>query len=235
LNVLLLIDKVYSDRVVKYFIEKPFTVEIITNNLSPAYNNYKDYVVSDTLEEKNINKPNLIISYRYWKRIPNRILELANYNTFNFHPAPLPEYRGVKCSTFAIINEETEYGVSLHKMNEKIDEGGIIKVNKFPINDSDTGFSLAVKANEELYSLFVETIGQIIDGSFIINRNKKESGITYTKKMFRENQCIANNANKVDVHKYYRAYHHPRLEGVYCIKNGSKFILTPQLISKLYN
>ena len=73
----------------------------------------------------------------------------------NLHPAPLPEYRGCNSYAHAIINGETEYGVTLHYMNEGVDTGPIIASPRFPILPTDTGKSLHDRAQYHALALFL--------------------------------------------------------------------------------
>ena len=134
MNTLLLIDKIHSDKVAEYFIQRNHSIQIITKNSSPAHNNYASYVIGDKINLSSIHSPELIISYRFWAKIPESILKLASFNAFNYHPAPLPEYRGVKCATFSIINDDKYYGVTVHKITKDFDAGEILKENHFLIN-----------------------------------------------------------------------------------------------------
>lgn len=72
----------------------------------------------------------------------------------NLHPAPLPEYRGCNSYAHAIINEETEYGVTLHYMDAGIDTGPIIASPRFPIFPDDTGKALYDRAQLRALQLF---------------------------------------------------------------------------------
>ena len=56
----------------------------------------------------------------------------------NFHAAPLPDYRGSAVPAFAIINGETEFGVTFHKVVPAIDTGPIIHLERFPITEEMT-------------------------------------------------------------------------------------------------
>lgn len=80
--------------------------------------------------------------------------QLASHHYINLHPAPLPEYRGCNSYAHAIINGEEEYGVSLHYMNEGIDTGPVIRVDRFPIFHDDTGRSLYDRAQIAALDMF---------------------------------------------------------------------------------
>ena len=74
-----------------------------------------------------------IISYRSKKILKKKFLKKAKIAALNFHPGP-PEFRGIGCANFAIMNKSKFYGLTLHLMDEKIDHGKILFCNRFKIN-----------------------------------------------------------------------------------------------------
>ncbi len=84
-----------------------------------------------------------------------KILSLEGFRFFNIHNGIIPNYRGIGeiCVLYAILNEEKEYGISLHKISKKIDAGPCIEVLKFPIpKDADFQY---VMSNSIKYCLKV--------------------------------------------------------------------------------
>jgi hypothetical protein len=84
-----------------------------------------------------------------------RAKALADHAYINIHPAPLPEYRGCNSYAHAIINGETEYGVTAHYMNAGVDTGPIIASPRFPIPEFATGRDLYDIAQDAAYRMFV--------------------------------------------------------------------------------
>lgn len=78
----------------------------------------------------------------------------------NFHPAP-PEYPGSGCINFALYDNAQEYGVTAHLMNEKIDNGRILEVRRFPIGKLDDLESLLSRTHRELTNLCLDFINYI--------------------------------------------------------------------------
>ncbi|MFV8131944.1 formyltransferase family protein [Streptomyces syringium] len=63
----------------------------------------------------------------------------------NFHSSPLPRYAGVHSTAWAVLNGETEYGVTWHVMAEEVDSGDILVQRRFPLDEDETALSLGVK------------------------------------------------------------------------------------------
>ena len=64
--------------------------------------------------------------------VPQRILARLGYGAFNFHPGP-PSYPGWAPAHFALYNQATEFGATVHVMVERVDAGPIIEAEMFAI------------------------------------------------------------------------------------------------------
>ena len=101
----------------------------------------------DGAEEERIRAlaPDLIFSFYYRSLIPERILRLAPLGAFNLHGSLLPRYRGRACVNWAVLNGETETGVTLHRMTARADRGRIVDQASVPIGLDDTAHDVFLK------------------------------------------------------------------------------------------
>jgi len=90
------------------------------------------------------------------------ILKIDERPFYNFHPAPLPEYKGTDIYARAIKEKQTMWGVTLHKMTDKVDEGEIILRKDFPIGECYSTNEIGTIAHAELFKLFKSTMGILI-------------------------------------------------------------------------
>ena len=90
-------------------------LELAKNNSIKILNSLDDYLMLKTVD--------LAVSVQYHEILKKRHLSIAKFGTFNLHMAPMPEYRGCNQFSFAIINNEQEFGTSIHLMDEGIDSG----------------------------------------------------------------------------------------------------------------
>jgi methionyl-tRNA formyltransferase len=67
--------------------------------------------------------------------LPEIVWDMPRFGTFNVHAALLPQYRGAAPINWAIINGETETGVTTFFLDKDIDTGKIIMQKHFPIPD----------------------------------------------------------------------------------------------------
>lgn len=119
------------------------------------------------------------ISFLYNYLIPAKQL-CPDRTWINFHPAPLPEYRGRNVAYHAIMNGETEFGATLHYVDKTFDTGDIIDIRKFMIYRDYHAGNVAEVARKECLALFYEWIPRFLKGERPVGR--KQVGGTYYKK-----------------------------------------------------
>lgn len=98
-----------------------------------------------SLQEIN---PQLIVLISYGLILPAAVVNLPPLGAINLHPSLLPKYRGAAPIEWALINGETETGITIIKMNTGIDRGGILLQEKVPVSDSDNTLTLKKKLAE---------------------------------------------------------------------------------------
>src|SRR5260221_719096 len=65
--------------------------------------------------------------------VPDVLLRRARRAAINYHDAPLPRYRGLYATSWALLNEEDEHGITWHEMVAGIDEGRILSQRRFAV------------------------------------------------------------------------------------------------------
>ena len=107
----------------------------------------------------------VVVSFLFWKLIREPLLSLGRIGCLNFHPAPLPDHRGLGGLNVAILEGREQWGVSCHFVDEHFDTGDLVEVERFPIDDeAETAFSLDLKTQERLLGLFKRVMQQALDG-----------------------------------------------------------------------
>ncbi len=102
----------------------------------------------------------LVLSFLFWKRIRPPLIALGSIGCLNFHPAPLPDLRGLGGYNVAILEDRAEWGVSCHFVDEGFDTGDLVEVERFPIDrQAETALSLDLKSQERLFGLFTRVLG----------------------------------------------------------------------------
>ena len=107
----------------------------------------------------------VVVSFLFWNLIREPLISLGRVGCLNFHPAPLPDFRGVGGYNVAILEGLPEWGVSCHFVDEHFDTGDLVAVERFPIDpDSETALSLDTKSQEQLAALFESVMQRLLDG-----------------------------------------------------------------------
>ena len=116
------------------------------------------------LEQLASYQANLFIVVAF-RMLPAVVWQMPELGTFNLHASLLPQYRGAAPINFAIINGETETGLTTFFLNEEIDKGAVIMREKVHIRPNETAGEL----HDELMLLgnqvVVDTIKKIEDGN----------------------------------------------------------------------
>ena len=137
---------------------------------------------SDFLKELRFLGPDIIFNIAFVQLYKPPILSIPRLGCINFHPGPLPRYGGSNGWVWAIINGESEYGVTFHYMTERIDAGDIIALEKFPIEKDETGLSLLIKCYKHGAALFGKTLRNILEGTVVpISQNLTKRLYYYNK------------------------------------------------------
>jgi len=145
-----------------------------------------------------------IISYLSRWIIPEFLIKKAKIAAINFHPAS-PSYPGIGCNNFALYENETEYGVTCHYMDKKVDTGEIIDVKFFPIFDTDNVSTLLYRTYDFQLTLFYEIIGKIINGEKLPISKEKWKRKPYTRKEFNDLFIITPEMDSSEIKRRIRA------------------------------
>ncbi len=135
----------------------------------------------------------LCIVYSYGQIIPAQFLNVPRLGFWNIHPSLLPKYRGPSPIAYPLFLGDTDTGVTLMKMDEKIDHGDIIAQEKVPIAHSDKRADLEIKLTDIGYELMKKTIVQLTSTKlthFHLKRQSHDSA-TSTRLLTRNHGFVA--------------------------------------------
>ena len=127
----------------------------------------------------------IVIAFRM---LPEVIWAMPRLGTFNLHASLLPQYRGAAPINWAIINGETETGVTTFLLNHEIDKGGIIGQVRVPILPEDSVGTLYDKLMTTGTALVTETVDRIAAGDIrpVEQQHIDESTLRPAPKIFKE-------------------------------------------------
>lgn len=129
--------------------------------------------------------PELIAVVAYGKILPKEVIDYPKYGCMNVHVSLLPKYRGAAPMQRAIMNGESETGVTIMYMDEGLDTGDIISAEKFPISPEDDFESVHDKSAEIGGRMLVSAIFGAEAGT-LTRTKQNDAEATYAKKIERE-------------------------------------------------
>lgn len=117
--------------------------------------------------------PDIIVSVLFSQIIKKEILDIPKIGAINFHPAYLPDYKGINPTFWAMANGEKYSGATVHRIDYGIDTGPIIKREKIIIETDDTEDRLYWKCVCVGSRLLVESIPDIYKKKIVPVKNNK--------------------------------------------------------------
>lgn len=148
--------------------------------------------------------PDIIITCAYGQILPKGLLEVPHLGCINVHASLLPKYRGGAPIHHAIINGDTETGITIMYMDEKMDAGDMIKQESILIDKDDNLETLSNKLSYVGRDLLMEVLPSIICGNN--QRIKQEiDKITFAPIIKREDELLDFNKTANEVYNLVRA------------------------------
>lgn len=133
------------------------------------------------LDTLRTERPDLVISIACPQIVKKRLLEIPRLGCINVHSALLPKYRGRFPSFWVLANGETETGVTVHYMNERLDDGAILVQKKVPIARSDTLHTLILKSKVDYAAgALLEAVDKLAAGDFSTMPNDAAAATYYS-------------------------------------------------------
>jgi methionyl-tRNA formyltransferase len=108
--------------------------------------------------------PDVLVATNWRTWIPPRIFELPRLGTLNVHDALLPAYAGFSPLIWALINGESEVGVTAHLMDAVLDAGPIVLQRAVPVGDTDTATDLFHKTLELFGPITIDGLAELESG-----------------------------------------------------------------------
>lgn len=125
----------------------------------------------------------------YSQIIPKTVLESLPAKFLGVHPSLLPKYRGATPIQSTILNGDTETGVTLYLIDEKVDHGAIIANTKYQISNIKKYEEILKDLAELAVDLLIKILPKFTKGE-IAPQPQKESEASYTKKFIGEDGYI---------------------------------------------
>jgi len=161
--------------------------------------------VPGVLEQLQAWQPDLIVVAAYGKILPNAILDLPPLGCINVHASLLPKYRGAGPIQWAIACGETETGITIMRISERMDSGDIFLQKAVPIAPDDTGGSLHDKLSRLGAEVLEEALG-LLKHDQVVARPQNEADATYAPLIKKEDGRVDWSREAVVIERHIRAF-----------------------------
>lgn len=143
----------------------------------------------ESVQKLRISNLKLFVVASYGKIIPQTVLDIPENKTLNIHPSLLPKYRGASPLQSVIIADDKNTGISIMRIDEKMDHGPIIAQKNISVNEWPTYENFEEQMAREGAKLLAQTIPGWIAGT-IEEKEQDHSSATFTKKISKEDGQI---------------------------------------------
>lgn len=167
-----------------------------------------------TLQPNNLKSPDFLDelkSYRAdvqvvvaFRMLPESVWSMPPMGTFNLHASLLPDYRGAAPINWAIINGETETGVTTFFLKHEIDTGSVIFQEKEPIYPEDNVGTLYERLMVKGANLVLKTIEGLAEGNLSTKIQDENLAKHHAPKIFKETCEIDWNKDATSIHNLVR-------------------------------
>ncbi|MDC0920777.1 methionyl-tRNA formyltransferase, partial [Candidatus Thioglobus sp.] len=160
----------------------------------------KDESTQQTLASLNAE---VMVVVAYGQLLPKVVLESPKYGCLNIHASLLPRWRGAAPIQRAIISGDKQTGIGIMQMSEGLDTGDILLERVCDITDDETAQSL----HDKLADLGAQGIVEALDNiNQLTPTVQDEAGITYAKKLTKEEAWIDWSKSAVQINQQIRAF-----------------------------
>lgn len=159
---------------------------------------------------KKIN-PDIIITISYGGFIGKEIRKMPPFGVLNIHPSLLPKYRGATPIQSALLNGDKETGVSIFKINARMDAGPVLFMQKYPLPEDWNFTRLEEFLSEQSAEDMIKTLHLInslhsVDQYNCLLYSQPIDNVVHTDKVTRETMKINWDKSAYMIHNFIRAF-----------------------------
>lgn len=178
-------------------------------------------------------KSHACLSVLFWQKIRWPIISHSSRGVINFHPAPLPEYKGTAGYNLAILEARADWAVSAHYVvDETFDTGPIIDISSFDVDvNTETAQSLETKSQTRIFEQFKLVVQRVIATEQLLPTTPNLGGKYTTRTQMEAMKEIAPGD---DVDRKIRAFWFPPYMGAFVRLGGRQYtLINEQLLRDL--
>ena len=163
-----------------------------------------DAVARETVSDL---QPDVLVCFAYGKIFGPKFLALFPLGGINLHPSLLPLYRGCAPVPAAILDRQSQTGVTVQKLAQKMDSGDILSQQVIPLNGTETADSLledSAKIGADMVLSLLHDVS--VTGTLPVGTPQDDSQATYCTMLKKEDGCIDWSGSAEEIDAQIRAF-----------------------------
>ncbi|MFF2087826.1 methionyl-tRNA formyltransferase [Nocardia sp. NPDC058176] len=161
-----------------------------------------------TIDLVKLAEPDVIVVNSWYTWMPAELYNLPRYGTLNLHDSLLPKFTGFSPVLWALISGESEFGLTVHRMDEQLDTGDILVQHRLPIRPGVTGTELVIEGMELIPGAVAEALSALESGDARWRPQNKDERTYFHKRTDRDSR-IDWSWDAVDLERFVRALSAP--------------------------
>jgi methionyl-tRNA formyltransferase len=177
----------------------------------------KESALIDELKKLELD---FIVVLAFAQFLGSEMLKLAKLGCFNIHTSVLPKYRGAAPIQYALLNGDTETGVSIQKMVKKMDAGDLVHFHTVPIAPTENGGQLYTRLKFQSALSMNDLVTKLLDNK-VTYTVQDESKVSFAPTLKKEDGALSFKDQTVSqILNRIRAL--DPWPGTYCFLNGKR-------------
>lgn len=202
-------------------------IACVLDDLNGYYSKISNFCCENKIEiisTKQLNEQidkldiDICFSVFYPRIIKQPVIDKCKLGCINFHPAPLPEYRGVTTMCFGVLNKIDYWEVTAHFIeDETLDTGKVITKKRIDVDvENDTPHSIDSRLYIKEMEIFKDVTVKVLSGELnkINAYNPEGTPNYYSKNNFLKNRKISIDDNSELISRKVKAFWYPKTGGV---------------------
>ncbi|WP_024800459.1 methionyl-tRNA formyltransferase [Nocardia sp. BMG51109] len=162
----------------------------------------------ETIDLVKRAEPDVMVVNSWYTWMPRELYAMPTHGTLNLHDSLLPKFTGFSPVLWALISGESEFGLTVHRMDERLDAGDILVQRSLPIGPDATGTGLVLDGLELIPEVVNEALAALESGTAEW-RPQNNAERTYFHKRSDRDSRMDWHWDAVDLERFVRALSEP--------------------------
>ena len=141
---------------------------------------------AETIDLVKRCEPDVIVVNSWYTWMPPELYNLPPHGTLNMHDSLLPKFTGFSPVLWALISGASEFGLTVHRMDEGLDTGDILVQHSLPIGPTDTGTELVLRGIDLIPGALREALTALESGNAVWRPQNKAERTYFHKRSERD-------------------------------------------------